>query len=343
MVTQACDHPGCQVLESGSCLLSHPDPSACPHFGEATVTATADEVIGAPSGRTEPSPPPASAARLFSAGLELGVEDAAEIMRARYSHVVGILGSSDAGKTCFLLSLYLMASRGGLPKSHLFAGSRTLPGFEARARLLRMWKGGPLPEKLADHTILADPRQPGFLHLALRETGGAKRLYNVLLTDLPGEWTTNLVNRDATSNRFRFLRRADGIVIVVDGPSLNSATRHSELQRNRHLLDRLVQSVGVNVTTPLLLLVSKYDRLQMQRPAAIDDLEQHAKSLGFRPDVVLCAAFSTVPESVENGLGVFETVEKILADTPTVGHNASSRDQTTVSQRAFLKFRHQVI
>ena len=302
----------------------------------------ADEAIAAPSGQAEPLPLPGSAARLFSAGLELGVEDAAEIMRARYSHLVGVLGSSDAGKTCYLLSLYLMASRGGLPKSHLFAGSRTLPGFEARARLLRMWKGGPLPDKLADHTTLTDPRQPGFLHLALRETGGAKRLHNVLLTDLPGEWSTNLVNRAATSARFMFLRRADGIVLVVDGPVLNSATRHSELQRSRHLLDRLVQSVGVDVTTPLLLLVSKYDKLQMQRPAAIDDLEHHAKFLGFRPEVVLCAAFSTIPETVENGLGVFETVEKILADTPTVGHNETSTDQTTVSQRAFLRFRHQV-
>ena len=342
MVTQACDHPGCQVLESGSCLLSHPDPNACPHYGDLTVNAMADEAIAAPSGQTEPLPLPGSAARLFSAGLELGVEDAAEIMRARYSHLVGVLGSSDAGKTCYLLSLYLMASRGGLPKSHLFAGSRTLPGFEARARLLRMWKGGPLPDKLADHTTLADPRQPGFLHLALRETGGAKRLYNLLLTDLPGEWSTNLVNRAATADRFMFLRRADGIVLVVDGPVLNSATRHSELQRSRHLLDRLVQSIGVDVKTPLLLLVSKYDRLQMQRPAAIDDLEHHAKSLGFRPEVVLCAAFSTIPETVENGLGVFETVEKIVADTPTVGHNETSTDQTTVSQRAFLRFSHQV-
>ena len=341
MITHTCTSPGCQVLESGTCLLSYPDPNACPHYRDVTVTAKPDEVIPAPSGQTEALPPPGSAARLFSAGLELGVEDAAEIMRARYSHLVGILGSSDAGKTCFLLSLYLMACRGGLPKSHLFAGSRTLPGFEARARLLRLWKGGPLPEKLADHTTLADPRQPGFLHLALRETGGARRLYNVLLTDLPGEWTTNLVNRGATSDRFSFLRRADGIVLVVDGPLLTSATRHSELQRSRHLLDRIVHSVGVDVTTPLLLLVSKCDRLKMQRPAAIDDLEHHAKVLGFRPEVVLCAAFSTIPESVENGSGVFETVEKILADPRTVGHNESSHEQTSVSQRAFLKFRHQ--
>ena len=342
MVTQACDYPGCQVLASGSCLLSHPDPVTCPHFGDVAVPIVADESSAAPSEEAVLSQPPGSAARLFSAGLELGLEDAAEIMRARYSHLVGILGSSAAGKTCFLLSLYLMASRGGLPTSHLFAGSRTLPGFEARARLLRMWKGGPLPDRLADHTRLADPRQPGFVHLALRETGGAKRLCNVLLSDLPGEWSADLVKRAATSSRFGFLRRADGIVLVVDGPVLKSATRHAELQRSRHLLDRLVHSVGVDVTTPLVLLVSKYDRLHMRRPAAIDYLAEHARSLGFRPDVVLCAAFSTVPETVENGLGVFETVERVLADAPTVSHSRSSGDDLAASRRAFLSFRHDV-
>lgn len=342
MAIQTCDYPGCQVLESGSCLLSHPDPDACPHFGDVAQSAIADAGDGAPSGEAAISQAPDSAARLFSAGLELGVEDAAEVMRARYTHLVGILGSSAAGKTCFLLSLYLMASRGRLPKGYLFAGSRTLPGFEARARLLRMWKGGPLPEKLADHTRLVDPRQPGFVHLALREAGGAKRVYDVLLTDLPGEWTANLVNRAATSSRFRFLRRADGIVLVVDGPVLSSATRHAELQRSRHLLDRLVHSVGVDVTTPLVLLVSKCDRLQMQRPAAISDLEGHAESLGFQTDVVLGAAFSTVPETVRNGLGVFETVARVLCDAPEVNHEKSPRGEIAAGRRAFLSFRHHI-
>lgn len=342
MATITCDKSGCQVVDSGICLLSYPEPSACPHYRDLTVDASAETPTPMRSEPTTPLPLPGSAARRFPAGLELGVEDAAEIMRARYSHVVGILGSWNAGKTCFLLSLYLMASRGALPTSHLFAGSRTLPGFEARARLLRKWKGGALPQKLADHTTLADPRQPAFLHLALRETGGAKRLMNLLLTDLPGEWSKNLVDRASTADRFTFLRRADGILLIVDGSILTSAMQHSELQRSMHLLDRLVQSVGVDVATPLLLLVSKCDRLQMKRPAAVDDLEQHAKSLGFRPEVVLCAAFSTTPETVRNGMGVFEALEKILASTQT-GKDEPSAEEAALGQRAFLDFQHRTI
>ncbi len=334
-----CEKEGCTVADTGICLLSHSELNTCPNFRALNSRDEAAEQALTPE-TTDPLPLPGSAARRFSPGLELGTEDAAEIMQARYAYLVGVLGAWDAGKTCFLLSLYLMASRGALPPTYRFAGSQTLPGFEARARRIRKWKGGPLPEQLADHTSLADPRQPAFLHLALRETGGAKRLFDVMLTDLPGEWSKNLVDRAATADRFTFLRRADGIIVVVDGPLLNSKSRHSELQRSKHLLERLVQSVGVETTTPLVLLVSKCDKLELKRPEAIGELEAHAKSLGFNPEIVLCAAFSSTPETVANGLGVFEALEKILAHSPAPHDENTLSSNTAVGSRVFLDFRH---
>lgn len=343
MATGTCEKAGCTVADTGICLLSHSDPNTCPHFDAARDREESAKPVPQAPELTEPLPLPGSAARGFPAGLELGTEDAAETMGARYSYLVGILGSWDAGKTCFLLSLYLMASHGAIPPKYLFAGSQTLPGFEARARRIRRWKGGPLPEQLADHTSLAHPRQPAFLHLALRETGGAKRLFDVMLTDLPGEWSKDLVDRAATADRFTFLRRSDGIIVVVDGPLLNSKSRHSELLRSKYLLERLVQSVGVEVATPLVLLISKCDRLQMKRPEAIDELERHAKSLGFSPEVVLCAAFSATPETVQSGLGVFEALEKILAHAPVPRHETASPHKAAAGGRAFLNFHHRAI
>jgi len=339
MVGATCNKAGCTLADTGTCLLSNPDPQKnCPHFRQ----------LSREDGPTRPTPPsaddavtfslPGSPARRFPAGLELGLQDAAEIMRARYARVVGILGSWDAGKTCYLLSLYLMASRASLPPKYIFAGSRTLQGFEDRARRLREWSGGPLPQQLADHTSLADPRRPAFLHLALRETAGAKRLVDLLLTDLPGEWSKNLVDRADTAERFTFLRRADGIMVVIDGPRLDSTAQHSELQRSKHLLDRLAHTVGVDRTTPLVLLVSKCDRINMKRPSAVDEIEQHAKSLGFSPEVVLCAAFSRSPETVPNGVGVIEALEKVLAyeQTPQPGKPLK---HGTGGDRMFNRFR----
>src|SRR5690349_12991431 len=142
-----------------------------------------------PNGKNPAIPSGSDAARKFHTGLELGTEDALEITQSRYAHLIGVLGSYDAGKTCFLLSLYLMASRGVLPAKYAFAGSLTLKGFEDRARRLREWKGGALPSQLVDHTSLADPRRPGLLHLALRQRSGERKRYDLLLTDLPGEWS----------------------------------------------------------------------------------------------------------------------------------------------------------
>jgi hypothetical protein len=235
-----------------------------------------------------------------------------------------------------------MASNGALPSDYLFAGSQTLQGFEERARHIRKWKGGRLPEQLADHTFLADLRQPALLHLALREVRGHKRLFDVMLTDLPGEWSKNLVERAATADRFMFLRRADGIIVVVDGPLLNSKSRHAELHRSKHLLERLVQSVGVETTTPLVLLVSKYDLLDGKRPAAVGELEEYARSLGFSPEVVLCAAFSNTPQTVANGLGVFEALERILVHAPPKRQETASPPKAVAGMRAFFNFGHRV-
>lgn len=338
MVTGTCDTQGCTVGETGICLLSHADLTTCPHFRVTAKSVEAEPIAPGPE-QAEPLVVPGSKVRRFPSGLELGTGDAAEIMRARYVWLVGILGSWNAGKTCFLLSLYLKASRGDLP-GYVLTGSQTLPGFEERARCLRKWREGPLPEQLADHTHLADPRQPALLHLALREVGGGKRLIDVMLTDLPGEWSEKLVDRADAADRFAFLHRADGIIVVIDGPLLSSGLRHSELLRNKHLLERLVEAVRVDTTTPLVLLVSKSDELGMMRPAAVDELEEHAKSLGFSPDVVLCAAFSRTPATVADGSGVFEALEKILNHAAALRRETAPVLNGTAFGRAFLDFRH---
>jgi hypothetical protein len=250
--------------------------------------------------------------RRFHLGNELGAEDAIEIMRARYSHLIGVLGSTNAGKTCLLSSLYLMASGGTLPPEYLFAGSLTLQAFEDRARGLREWEGGKLPAQLADHTILADPRQPSLLHLALRESAGERQRLDILLTDLPGEWTDNLVLRAANAAPFKFLQRADGIILVVDGTVLISEQRHIELQHMRQFVERLANEVKLYRDIPFVVLVSKSDEIEMQMPPAAIELKEHIESFGFATTVVSAAAFSRRPEVIKSGTGVFSAVEALL-------------------------------
>jgi len=92
----------------------------------------------------------------------------------------------------------------------------------------------------------------------------------------------------------------------------------------------------VDTSAPLVLLVSKCDQLQGYRPGVIDEMESHARSLGFMPEVVLCSAFSR-NKDVPSGLGVFEAIAKVLREVPGVREriNASSIPK---GQRAFLNF-----
>jgi Double-GTPase 2 len=179
-----CTLPDCPVAVTGKCLKSHSPVESCPHLAP-------DQPVGNPV--TPAEQPTTNATRIVYPGNELGLDQAAEIMSARYTHLIGLLGESDTGKTCMLCSLYLLASCGQLAPEHRFAGSVTLVGYESRLRNYRKWPGPLLPERITPHTELAHPRVPGFLHLALSAVPRAPRVYEMLFTDLPGEWTSGLL------------------------------------------------------------------------------------------------------------------------------------------------------
>jgi Double-GTPase 2 len=342
IVAVTCEKADCTVATTGTCLLSQPNPSECPHY-RAKSASPASQAQEVKPQESEPEPPPVDlsatarrASRTFHAGIELGTVDAADIMKSRYGHVIAVLGSTDVGKTCFLCSLYLMASNAMLPSGYLFAGSQSLQAFEDRARGLREWKDGKLAKQLVDHTHL-DTRQPSLLHLGLREASGERRRFDLLLTDLPGEWTDNLVKKASAADAFKFLARADGIIVVVDGKLLMAdETRHAVQQEMIYFVDRLAGTVGVSKVTPFVLWVSKSDEIDKLVPPAATELAAHIEQHGYHVTVISAAAFSRSPAKVENGMGVFNAIETILRHQDVQGINAASEIPAT---RAFGRFR----
>ena len=333
MAKGKCKLPDCTVSATGTCLLNR-DPAACENFAPDTMSPT--ELAVTTRTTADETPKPRASARTFHSGQELGTQDAAELMRSRYVHLVAILGCTDAGKTCLMSSLYLLAACRELLPRFRFAGSLTLQGFEDRARRLRKWEAGVLPTKLADHTVLSDFRSPSLLHIALRESSGDQARIDLLLTDLPGEWTKSFINNAESEKRFRFLHRADGIIIVIDGPSL-FADKHGEIFNGKLLLSRLAESVKLDRTLPLILLISKCDRLQDGQAPEVGALVAHGISLGFAPEVIMAAAFSSVPEKLPNGTGVLAAIEKVI-DHEFLLDSAESMVRTS-GRRNFQTFR----
>ena len=328
MPKPTCEKQDCTAAATGKCILGK-KPAECQHFRPEA----ADSGTGT-TGMPKVSP---ENGRRFHPGLELGAEDAYAIMRERYCHLIGILGVTDAGKTCLLSSMYLMACHGELMPKYSFAGSLTLQGFEDRARRLRSWKNGALPKRLSEHTSLADPRQPSLVHLALREDGFHGRRIDLLLTDLPGEWTAELIARAETSDRFKFLKRADSIFLVIEGTKLETPeTRHVEVHRAELVIRRLKETLNIDPSVPLLIVVSKADEMKDRNPTAISEIEVICKKLGFSPTVVLAAAFSKKPGEIPNGQGIQTLIETTLSANPRGDWKALT--PLSASNRFFERF-----
>jgi len=339
MTTAPCSKTDCTIATTGKCLEAHARPETCPYYvnqptSDAAESDADEHEVESPSVGVEDS----DNGRIFPAGLELGYADVISLSRSRYMHVVAVLGLTDAGKTCLLISLYLMALNRMLAPHFRFAGSRTLLGFEHRARGLRKWDKGSLPAEFADHTRLGDPRAPAFMHIAFDEGEDSSKRRELLFTDLPGEWTSDLIDRAETASRFEFLSRADAVVVVLNGPRLaDTETRQQEIMQTEHLLQRLVEAIKLPLTTPVVFVVSKCDELTVSTADFTAQLQQRAVNYGFRCVVIETAAISRDPNQMANGHGICDLLQVIL-QPPLPQNNVSL--QVVSTARSMHEFEH---
>lgn len=304
MTDFTCSKADCPVGVTRKCLLLHTPPESCPHISVSEAPA--------PPAASEPE----TATTALFHGNELGLQHASDtILSTRYGHLVGVLGETGSGKTCLISALYLLASCGDLRPRFLFAGSSTLPGFESRLRLLRQWTGAQLPEHLVDHTRLADPRQPGLLHLRLLQSEGGLR--DLLFTDLPGEWTKDLIAKASAADRFTFLRRADSIVLTFLATKLSGrSSRHAEVQAGRMILQRLRDSVGIDPELPIVFAITRCDETGLVTPPAVYELVGAAQQLGFLNASHLAIAAFSDRDNVPSGTGLGALVSALLIPPP---------------------------
>ena len=98
-----CTLAECAVAVTGKCLKSYSPVDSCPNLAEEQSTSPST---------IAPEQSDINATRPVYPSHELGLDQAEEIMSAGYTHLIGVLGEADTGKTCMLCSLYLLASGG---------------------------------------------------------------------------------------------------------------------------------------------------------------------------------------------------------------------------------------
>ena len=182
----------------------------------------------------------------------LNPADASRLLSGSPGRVVVWLGERDSGKTTLTARLY---ERQRLPGQDVsFAGSWTLLAFEALAHGRRLAASG--TQSRADQPMReGDERQ--IYHLALAE--GADRM-NLLIADLPGEQFRALADNQLPISSIPLVRRADKLVLIVDGGCLRDpARRASALTRTRQLLERLAADSLPHPGSELALVVTKWD------------------------------------------------------------------------------------
>jgi hypothetical protein len=318
-----CARPECTVAETGRCLLNN-DPASCPERTGPPSQASLLTDISAIT--TPPLEKPAERPR-FPHSLAFSSEELRALTGGHYHFLAGILGSPKAGKTALLVSLYLLVANGKL-EGYQIADSQTLMGIDDISRGTRRWNQGQIPEEMTTHTEPPDERTAGFLHLRLKRLNDGKIL-DLLLPDLPGEWSDSLINHKRT-DRLSFLKSADVLWLTVDGADLVKS-RQQVLHRTQLLFQRIKPFLE-SQAPKIIVVISHLDRGEPE--------ERSIKVLrhGLELSIINVASFSD-EQTIEPGTGLLD----LLKATFDIG--ASSRaafwpdiERTPVG-RYILRFR----
>lgn len=299
MALGACSEADCTVAETGTCVRSN-DPATCPNRLKNDADAQTDTSLDAPLEAPPKNPS-------FPSSLTLGPDEAGAIMRSRYTHLVGVLGMPKSGKTAALVSTYLLLGRGKL-EGFDFLDSQSLRALDEISHGARVWKPGEPFEHMTVHTELSDERTPGFMHLRLRRAGGDA--FDFLLPDLPGEWSSELIDSER-SDRLQFLRAADAIWIMIDGEELKTKRLHSE-HRTKMLMQRLGAFLGHR--PPITLVITRRDHGAPDENT-IDALKTEASRFGFVASVAPIASFKNGDAALA-GAGIAELIASVIDVEP---------------------------
>lgn len=234
-MSKRCSNPECYVHERESCPLGTMSFQDC-----AEWIKTSD-----PTDNPTSSIPDEDSTRVPWSGESLGLIDLQRLSYRKKPFIVGIIGSSNAGKTTFLLACYLQLLKGSFLRFGHFSGSYTFGAWEYLANHVRFTKPDS-PPNFPPHTPRGTGRVPGLLHLAFKQPSGI--IIDVLLTDAPGEWFNEWAIDERSSEGANWIiSHADIFIIAADSEKLSSKkteTRGSAKAETIQIIEKTIKHLG---------------------------------------------------------------------------------------------------
>ncbi|MBS0250874.1 MAG: hypothetical protein JSR78_07385 [Proteobacteria bacterium] len=296
-----CRRPECTVAQTGICVLNNATDK-CPELNGALADVVSE---GLPPVLEEPIP---VSARFPGSGT-LAPSELSEITAKSDSRIIGIIGTPDAGKTAAVVSLYLLISRSRL-EGFEFADSKTLMAFEDISRGARRWNANNPPTQMTSHTQSRNDRQPGYLHLRLAVEGHGTSMH-VLFPDVPGEWTTALIENNRV-DRLEYIRSSDDIWLVVNGRALVDVNNRLKAMNEVGLLVRRLKAMLGTFAGKLVVTHLDAETVSAD---TLEKITKDAAQQGVTLEVHQIASFGTGGK-VKAGQGLAPLLRASLTNRP---------------------------
>ncbi len=188
-------------------------------------------------------------------GKGLSLADAKEVTRSRFTRVILFAGTVKSGKTTLLASLYLLLQKEPFA-DYLFAGSRTLVGFETRTYFARTASRRETPT--TPRTVVHE-----HLHLLVRKKDLSEPAQDLLLCDLSGEDFREAKDSSDACRRMELIRRADVFVLLIDGEKLAAPeTRRRAKNDPATLLRNCLDNGMLSASSTVDVMFTKWDIIE---------------------------------------------------------------------------------
>jgi len=284
--------------------------------------------------------------RLYS-GTDCKLSEISMVMKKKPTKLIILAGPANSGKTTLLATLNDTFQKGPL-SDYLFAGSRTLPGFERRSHLSRMVSGN--LESTTERTKIVLPSDISFLHIDLYSVS-TETIISYLISDISGENFKQMRDSSEECLQYSIIKRADHFSLFFDCKELVDNENRNEAKMNGLLLLRSCVEAGIlNGSNFIEIVFSKWDFIanseDQEKIQHLEFIESIKREINKRfsqklPNIsFINIACRPQSEILNDGYGLNDIVEQWTIRKPLIIQSVPDLFEEKNS-RAFLKFNFQ--